>query len=163
MIFRLCTGFGKSELIKAYSDHEIKFINVTTDIIILFKMSNTMWNKWYNNRNKDPKLEKKRIIAMAGHLVLEDIRNVIYDTNNYTLPNFSEQNIYENIPESLTDFLNIVIKSHKNNKKTNKDKWNKRVCTISLAIISSARPRSFLSNILIGLSAMMHKKRRREK
>ena len=37
-------------------------------------------------------------------------------------------------------------------------KWDKRVATYAHGLISSARPRSFLSPILLGLSAMMHKK-----
>lgn len=109
----------KSKLSKAYCQNEIQFINTGTDIIILFrhKMSKDVWKEWYANQSKDPKLEKSRIIKMAGQIILEDIRAKVHDTDNYILPNFNDNNYFENIPDSLVEFLDIIIKSHKNKKK----------------------------------------------
>lgn len=96
------------------TDYQVKIKQNLYYIIIHFKhkVSNDTWKEWYYNQNKDPKLEEEK--EQLNWLVLEDIRNTIYDTNNYILPNFNEQNINENILESLTDFLDIVIKSYKN-------------------------------------------------
>lgn len=146
--------------LKKYYDDDIDFVNIKTDLVIIFKskVSSSTWRDWYTNQNKDQKIEKQRIIEMAAKLILEDIRSKVYDRDNYIIPNFNDQTLFEEIPESLLQFLNILVKSHKNKKKENEDKWNKRVATIGHVIIMSARPLSFLSPILIGLSAMLHKK-----
>lgn len=52
---------------------------------------------------------------MAGQIILEDIRAKLYDTNNYRLPNFDDNNYFNHIPEFLVEFINVIIKSHKNN------------------------------------------------
>lgn len=149
----------KLQLQKHYNDN-IDFTHSKKDMIILLKhkLNPQTWKNWYKDQKKNPEEEKKRIIEMAGELILQDIRATIYDRDNYIIPNFNEENIYENIPESLVNFLTILIKSHKNKKKSSENKWNKRVASIAHVIITSARPRSFLSPILIGLSAMMHKR-----
>lgn len=95
---------------------------------------------------------------MAAHIMLEDIRKVAYETDKYFLPNFDENNIFQHIPESLSYVLGVIMQTDKVIKKSNDFKWNKRIATICHSIISSSRPRSFLSPILIGLSAMLHKK-----
>ena len=117
-----------------------------------------MWKDWYNNQEKNSELERIRIVKMAANIILEAIRKTIYDKNNYVLPQFNEKNIFENIPTALVDFLEIVIKTRKDKNKKNEFKWQKRIATIAHSIITSARPRSFLSSILLGLSSMMHKK-----
>lgn len=48
--------------------------------------------------------------------------------------------------------------SHKEKSPSNVFKINKKVATMSHCIITCARPRSFLSPILLGLSSMIHKK-----
>ena len=79
-----------------------------------------MWKDCYNNQEKNPELERIRIIKMAANIILEDIRKTIYDKNNYVLPQFNEKNIFENIPTLLVDFLDIVIKTHKDKSKKKK-------------------------------------------
>lgn len=149
----------KLHLNKRYPE-QIQFIHHKSDVIILFRhqISKQVWRDWYDNQEKDPKVERKRIVEMAGKIILEDIRKTVYDKKNYIIPKFNEDNIYDNIPETLTDFLDILIRSNKKPKSRNKFKWKKRIASISHSIISHARPRSFLSPILLGLSSMIHKK-----
>ena len=64
----------------------------------------------------------------------------------------------KDIPVTLKTFLDILIKSHKEKSEINQLRLDKKVATMSHCIISSVRPRSFLSPILLGLSSMMHKK-----
>ena len=112
----------KSNLLKHYSDGQVEFIHLTTGLIILFrqKISKQMWKDWHNNQEKNPELERIRIVKMAANIILEDIRKTIYDKNNYVLPQFNEKNIFENIPTLLVDFLDIVIKTHKDKSKKKK-------------------------------------------
>lgn len=102
-----------------YPDGELEFVHLKIDLIILFrqKISQKTWRNWYSNQEKDLQLERKRIIGMASNIILEDIRKTVYDKNNYVFPNFDEKNISQNIPESLTGFLSIIIKTHKDRSK----------------------------------------------
>lgn len=152
----------KSNLDSRYPG-EIEFLHPGKDHIILFrhKISKEDWTKWHKyqeNKLKDSEDERRKIVEMAGKIILEDIRNITYDKTSYTLPNFNRNNIFDNIPESLTLLLEIIIQTHKNRSKTNDFKWKKRIATVAHSIITSTRPRSFLSPILLGLSSMMHKK-----
>lgn len=155
-----CLDTIKNKLREYYPDGQIKFINTGTDIVILFtyKISHQTWKDWYTQQNKDKEIERKRILEMAACILLEDIRKNVYATDEYIIPNFDENNIFELIPESLVHLLSFIIKSQKIVTKANEFKWSKKVATISHTIISSSRPCSFLSPILIGLTAMMHKK-----
>ncbi|XP_018377306.1 PREDICTED: uncharacterized protein LOC108770299 [Trachymyrmex cornetzi] len=134
----------KSRFNKAYPD-EIQFVHLKSDLIILFrnKISKQAWQEWYKNQQQDVELERKRIVKMAAKIILEDIRSTVYDNC---------------LPESLTNFLDVVMKNHKAVSRKNDFKWKKRIATIAHSIIMSARPRTFLSPILLGLSSMMHKK-----
>lgn len=73
----------KSKLIKFYPDDHLEFINLKTDLIILFrhKISKQAWREWYKNQEKDPELERIRTVKMAGNIILEDIRKTVYDKN----------------------------------------------------------------------------------
>lgn len=113
---------------------------------------------WYESRSDDVQYEKKRIVKMAANIILEDIRSEVYDKTNYRLLNAEEETKCEDVPATLLEFLNIVIKKHKHESPQSAKKWNKRVATMAHCLITSARPRSFLSPILLGLSAMLHKK-----
>ena len=105
--------------------------------------------------------ERSRIIKIAANIISEDIRSKYYDNSAYKAPSSILDNVTEDVSPSLQIFLDTVIKKNKRlDKQAAKLKWDRRVTMIAHVIISSVRPRSFLSSILLGLSAMMHKKHR---
>lgn len=67
--------------------------------------------------------------------------------------------IFKDLLSTLKTFLDVIIKSQKVLKSESYQlKLDRKVATSSHCIISSVRPRSFVSPILLGLSSMMHKK-----
>lgn len=130
------------------------------DMLILnsCQASKQICKEWYEERFKDPEDERNRIVQKAANIVLEDIRSQYYDNTQYVIPNFNEDNIFDKVPDTLKIFLDTVIKTHKEKSKKNIIKLDKQIATISHCVISAVRPRSFLSPILIGLAAMIHKK-----
>lgn len=115
-------------------------------------------DNWYQNRAKNDEDERVRIAECAGHIILQDIRSRYYNTSVYEVLN-SKSDLFLDIPRTLQALLNVIIKTNKRMKNpTVQMKWDKRVATYAHGLISSARLRSFLSPILLGLSAMMHKK-----
>lgn len=112
--------------------------------------------QFYTNRNCIAKEEEKRIDEAATKIILKDIRNIYYDFNNYNTPHRFMNGVEEDVPDTLKILLQGLIKTHKKNQ--NDEKWDKRVNTIAHCIISSVRPRSFVSHILLGLACQIYKK-----
>ena len=77
-----------------------------------------------------------------------------HQTNEYEPPHSAFDNAMSVVPDSLKLFLDDVINKRK--KSTEADKMRKCV-VISHAIISSTRPRSFLSMVQVGLSSYVHR------
>lgn len=113
---------------------------------------------WYEKRLKSKEDERTRIVEMAAEIVLEDIRSKVYDMNYYETLDLDEVNLFKDVPKTLQVFLNAVCKSNKEKSTNNVRRMDKKVATMSHCIITSVRPRSFLSPILLGLSSMIHKK-----
>lgn len=118
----------------------------------------SVWDNWWSQKKGSTSDERKRIVDMAAKIILEDITSKEYDTNNYELLDAEcEADWFKHVPSSLKSFLDIIIKSGKKKNEKNDSKWNKRVATMAHCLISSVRPRSFLSSILQGFSSFMHK------
>ena len=145
----------RNKLVEYFGD-AISVYKVKKDLVVCFAFvrNKILSEEWYNNKNSDVKAERKRIIDTAAELLLEDITSKYYDTVNYPAPDHFFDNIKDDIPPTLQSFLDILMRS---NKRKN-EMWDKRVMTLCHIIISSVRPRSFLSPILLGLSTMMYKK-----
>lgn len=147
--------------LKEHFMNDIECHTMKNDIIILYKngiASKKLCQEWYEKKITNIQDERARIVDMAAKIILEDIRSQLYDLTTYEIPDFNEDNVFKGIPLTLKTFLSIVCSSHKRNIKSSISKTNKKVATLSHCIISTVRPRSFLSPILIGLSSMMHKK-----
>ena len=80
---------------------------------------------------------------MAAKVICRDIRTRVYECDSYpTVEQIASRN-EELIPETLTTFINILIRTRK---LVDEDKTNKRKgVTIAHAIIASTLPRSFIS------------------
>lgn len=101
---------------------------------IFHKFHEVFKDEWYEKRKANSVEEKMRIVEAAAEIILHDIRISYYNTE-----------------------------THKRGKsEATIKKWRNRILTIAHAIISSVRPKSFVSTISLGLSLMcienMHQK-----
>lgn len=149
----------KSKLYDHFSN-EIICHTIKKDLIILYKNSigQILDDAWYEKRFKKITDENMRIVKKAAEICLEAIRSTKYDNDFYQMPDSEEESLFNDVPAVLRTFLDIIIKTHKEKSEDNMKNYGKKVATISHCIISATRPRSFSSPILLGLSAMMHKK-----
>ena len=112
-----------------------------------------------NDRCKDEEEERIRIVDLAGHIIVQDIRSRLYDKENYKLPTSDSTDLLNDLPPTLKHLLDIIIKTNKKVRNTEaKTKLDRRVAAFGHGLISCVRPRSFLSPLLQGLSLMIHKK-----
>ena len=112
-------------------------------------------DSWYaNNRSKDEKEERLRIVKTAATIIAEDVRSQVYETDQYPTPNELLNDLDSLTPDTLNCLVkNIIMK----NKKGDLRKWEK--CkAISHAILSAARPNSFKSPLQIGLAIHLSQK-----
>lgn len=96
----------------------------------------------------DKKEERFRVLEAAAAIIREDIQSAVFDNSKYPPPGRMFENLNDNIPESLTYFLERVILK---NKRSNLDHF-KLICTnICHSIMTAIRPRSFKSKLQLGL------------
>ncbi len=109
--------------------------------------------KWTTDKVLDANSQSDRILDMAASIILNDIRLSVYGCDEYPTLETTE-NGETIIPSSLKRFLhNLVDGKGKNHSVTD------RKCTsITHAIISASRPRSFISPLLLGIAVYMHRK-----
>lgn len=147
-------------LLREHFGDEVVIYSTSNDKFICFKrgLNKCLQDSWYETRKSSEKHEKLRIVEQASHIILQDIRALNYDLDNYNSPTDFLRNV-KDIPETLNLFLETLIKTHKHTpKKGSWAKWENRILTAAHILISSVRPRSFISPILLGLSCMMHTK-----
>ncbi|KAJ8684487.1 hypothetical protein QAD02_020279 [Eretmocerus hayati] len=143
----------KLELIKYYGA-DIVFYDVGQDLIFCMK-GNTLQIRnehWFGDKPETVEEENSNIINVASAIVLEEIREKQYDTKYYEPPSIFLDGAKYDIPPSLYKFIYNVIASTK----TKPSDWTGRVIAICHCIIASARPRSFLSSVLISIAVMLH-------
>ena len=98
--------------------------------------------------------ERFRILETATAIIREDIRSIGVNTNFY-LANSMFDNINEDIQCSLLFFLKEIILK----KKKGKIDHLKNKCTAIIhGIMTAIRPRSFSSQLLLGLSIFLHRR-----
>lgn len=146
--------------LKQYFDDEIVIYSTRNDKFICFKsmLGNCLENKWYSDRNSNEEEERQRIVDMAAHIILQDIRAMKFDTTTYNSPSDFLNNVTADIPKTLKKFLDILMKTHKRTPKQGWTKWENKINTAAHILMTAVRPRSFCSPILLGLSCMMHAK-----
>lgn len=106
----------KKHLEKIFGD-EI-FIHPSKDgpIITVTHMSGKiLTDHFYKKRVSDKREERKRIILEASKIILEDIREMVYDTQSYPPPDTFLDEIHSHIPETLKLMLNTIIRDRKSN------------------------------------------------
>ena len=111
---------------------------------------------WYEKqRCKDEKEERLRIVIAAAKIIAEDIRSQVYETDLHPSPGNFLTDMDSLIPKTLSCLVKTIVLK---NKKGNKSKWNKKCTAISHAILTAARPHSFISPLQIGLSVHLSQK-----
>ncbi|XP_063235988.1 uncharacterized protein LOC134538524 [Bacillus rossius redtenbacheri] len=124
------------------------------NVFCLSETVNKIMDEWYRDRESDPATERLRIVLAAADIIKEDIQKMMYDSQTY--PNVNEiRSGGENlVPDSLKVFMQRVTKK----KNTVDSKAVSRKCAvINHAVISTVRPRSFLSPIQTSLALTLHR------
>lgn len=131
--------------LQIFFTNEIILHTFKNDLIILYKTNITkeLAENWYENKLKNRGEEALRIVEMAAKICLEEIRSTCYANDQYELPDLKKENLFNSIPKTLSTFLSIIIKTHKDTNESNQRRYDKKIATLSHCIISSARPRSF--------------------
>lgn len=75
----------------------------TSDRFIFFKqtLGKCIEDSWYNNRISNSTEEKLRIVELASHVILQDIRSAKFNTSEYNSPNNFLNTVKEDIPETF--------------------------------------------------------------
>lgn len=146
-------------LIEHFHD-EIVIHATRNDRFICFKrtMGQRIEDSWYSKRKSNEGEERERLVELAAHIILQDIREVKFNIDSYyNSPSDFLNNVTDEIPKTLKIFLDILIKTHKRVPMNGSSKkWDNKIVTATHILMSSVRPRSFNSSILLGLSCMMH-------
>jgi hypothetical protein len=112
-------------------------------------------DKWYKDRKDDPNEEKKRVIRAAASIILEDIRGKPYDCTVYPSTEGIESS-KDCIPGYLSLLIDAIVKP--NIKQKDDVALTRKSIAIQHSIMSTVRPRSFLSSLGIGLSVHLHRR-----
>ncbi|GBO46399.1 hypothetical protein AVEN_115502-1 [Araneus ventricosus] len=89
------------------------------------------------------KKKRERIVPTAGVILLEDMQLMAYDTTVFPPSDNFCSGAEEMVPQTLKALMDSL-----SGKKRDDEKMRKKLTAIAHAIISTIRPRSFLSPIL---------------
>lgn len=147
----------KTHLKDKYGDDILINERQGRDCVVCFRNTGfkILSEKWYEEKKKDYREERLRVIREASAIIREDIRGVVYDKNNYPPSDEFVKNVEAAVPESLQVFLTTMITK---DKRSALEQWTKKCTAIAHSIISAVRPRSFLSPLQIGVGTFLYKK-----
>lgn len=108
--------------------------------------------KWYTDDRikNDEDQERKRIVATAAEILLEEVRAQECDTDHYS---FSESKESE-VPELLLTFLRKIVKKYKKDSE-DVDECDDKINAIAHGIVAATRPNSFVSSLQVGLATFL--------
>lgn len=110
---------------------------------------------WSENKKINKQEERLKTLEAAASIIREDIQSSVFDNSYYPPPGRMFEDLNNDIPQSLTFFLEQMILK---NKRSNFDHL-KLVCTnICHSIMTAIRPRSFKSKLQLGLSVFFHRR-----
>lgn len=147
----------KARLIKKYGDEIIVTDEKNQNQVICFRNTGykILTNSWYDSKKSNPQEERLRVIEAAAAIIREDIRSMIYPLDTYPKLDSFLEDVEKDVPESLKLLVRKIVTPKKCK---NIEEVNTKAMAISHAVISTTRPRSFLSTIHIGLGALLYKK-----
>lgn len=131
----------------------------TTYVCFANNLYDILTDSWYNARkNNIEEEEEDRLIDAASELIRRKIRSSIYRMDEYPASSKILMNINENIPIHLLKFLNNIIYKDKTHNEENEKCYSRKITSIAHAIISAARPKSFISPLLLATGATLYRK-----
>lgn len=148
----------KKRLEEKYGD-EILLYNVRgAGTVLCFKNigRQLLTDAWYSQKSNDKREEKLRVIREAGALIREDIRSKLYPMDEYPATTNFMEGAEDDVPESLMVLLEEIVLPSK--RKSSIPDWKKTVVAIAHAILKAARPRCFLSKVLLAVGCYLKKK-----
>ncbi|CAH0556725.1 unnamed protein product [Brassicogethes aeneus] len=110
---------------------------------------------WYEKKKMNKKEERFRVLDAAAAIIREDIQTAVFDNSNYPPPGRMFEDLNNEIPESLTYFVERVILK---NKRSNLDHLKLKCTNICHSIMTAVRPRSFKSKLQLGLAVFFHRR-----
>lgn len=137
----------KSRLKNRFSDQIVisSRMGGTTYVCFSNNLYDILTDSWYNRREKSLKEEENRLNDSAAELIRRKIRSTICRIDEYPASYKVFNNINEDIPPLLIRFLNNVIYKHKEQTDRNEKCYSRKISSTAHAIMSAARPNSFLS------------------
>lgn len=113
---------------------------------------------WYKNRKQNIEEEEERLIDSASELIRRKIRSTICRMDEYPASDKIFDKIEENIPPLLIRFLQNVIYKDKKKNDSNNIWYSRKIFSIAHAIMSAARPKSFLSPLQLAIGSTFYRK-----
>ena len=109
---------------------------------------------FYEEKSKDPEEERIRIVLEAADIIREDIFKQPVDMTEYIPAEMAFQDSLSVVPKTLSTLIDTIISKRKKGYRKSLDR---KVASLTHAIMLAARPRSFLSMIQVGLAVHMHR------
>ena len=118
-------------------------------VVTLKQTADAILREFHGMQISDPDHEKNNILQTAAKLILSGIKSVKTNPNEFPSVDIirSPSENMKYLPESLSSFLLAII--------TNKSS-EKSVAYLGQCIMQSARPRSLLAPLLLGLGVELH-------
>lgn len=110
-------------------------------------------DRWYTSKCSNEKAERERIVRTAGAILLEDMQSMTFETDVFPSSDDFCSKAEEMVPKTLMAFMDSL-----SGKKRDNEKVKKKLIAISHAIISTIRPRSFLSPVMHGIALFIYRK-----
>ena len=146
-----CLRYMKAKLIEQFVDDIIiADANGKSDVVTLRTSAKNILRTFYETpKSRDHELEKQRIIAAAAELISSDIKSM--PASRITYPTSediaSERSNLDYLPTSLRSLLCQLIPVKDN---------GLIVAAIGQSVVQSARPRTLLAPLQIGLAVQLH-------
>lgn len=105
ILWRLLRKYGDDIVIATTSSKPMTVLYLNTGYRILT-------NSWFENKRRNPKKDRLRVVQATATIVLEDIRSQVYETKQNPSDHFlKDANTV--IPETLPVFLqDVIVKKH---------------------------------------------------
>lgn len=150
----------KNRLKSRFSDQIVisSRLGGTTYVCFSKNLYDILTDAWYKRRAKTVEEEETRLIDSASELIRRKIRNTICRMNEYPASDQVFTDVNKNIPPHLLRFLNNIIYKDKEQTASNENWYSKKISAIAHAIMSAARPKSFLSPLQLATGATFYRK-----
>ena len=113
---------------------------------------------WYSERARncsDVEFERKKILEAAVEIIRDDISKRIYERDYYSSIDQMFDGAQELVPDSLRFLIEGIVLKRKIGARS---AWLRKCIAIEHAILSAARPNSFLSMVQVACAVYLHRR-----